>query len=545
MADAVGTAGPMIRELRVASALFLLVLMAYFLCSTGRIDIIDSQIRYEGTRGVLQTGFPLISPNYRGGTGVMNTSLGPDVYASSYGVSPHLVYAPFLAFLQQFERGMDFEQFWFSHINQLFAAATMLILFLFYRAMGFTLRDSVLWTLLCAFFTQFFATATSTFYQPLQGFFLVGSLFCAFRAGQLRSLLWTAGSGLMLFGLINLKPAYGVFIPFVALLLLSREQEKITIDRQCWQRILLLLVLVGRSFGFWEFYRSFYAVSGRGEGEMMGQTVKALSGLKNKGSFLMGLGILLVSPGKGMIFFSPILLVALFGVRQMFSLHKWLAVSALAVSAIWIVGIARTPFPGGDWCWGPRYLVPIIPLLFLLVPFGYRKLFAARPGMGKLLLGYCLVIQLLGISMDSHQYFFRNGLQAFFWKDQSYYFSHSQLVERPIDIMEGIRHAPELDMSGPFRPGPFPDSLTFAVFGAYHPDRNLMILWAKQYPVFWLPGPWPLWMPFLSPERLPVSWGVTLLVSLALLVGAIFSLRSALKNTHGEIDRLDILGKGA
>jgi hypothetical protein len=230
MADDVGTTGPMIRELRVASALFLLVLMAYFLCSTGSIDTIDSQIRYEGTKGVLETGFPLVRRTLPRLDWYYFSPLGEGV-ASGYGVSPHLVYAPFLFLLQQYGGSMDFEQYWFSHINQLIAAATMVLLFLFYRAMGFSRRDGVIWTLLCAFCTQHFVTGASTFYQSLQCFFLVGTIFCAFRAGQLRSLFWTAGSGLMLFGLLNIKPAYGIFIPFVAMLLISHESGKAVIDR--------------------------------------------------------------------------------------------------------------------------------------------------------------------------------------------------------------------------------------------------------------------------------------------------------------------------
>jgi hypothetical protein len=65
---------------------------------------------------------------------------------------------------------------------------------------------------------------------------------------------------------------------------------------------LLLIFLAAIAFGFWEVYRSFYVGTGKNDGEVMGQTLGAISGAVAKGNALNGLGVLLFSPGKGAFF---------------------------------------------------------------------------------------------------------------------------------------------------------------------------------------------------------------------------------------------------
>lgn len=506
-----------------ACALFLIVLMVYFLTSTGRIDIIDTQIRLEGTRGVLATGLPLLNDPALQAFG-KPTRLGDSVKASGYGVSPHLIYAPFLLAIQSFDGTVDFEQFWFSHINHLFAAGTIVVLFYFYLAIGFGMATAVRWSLVCAFFTQFFVTATSTFYQPFQGFFLFAAMFFAYKAGRSHSFIHAIASGVLFAVVINIKPSYIILAPAIALLFASWQEARVEIKKQNLMQILLFAIICILGVCFWEFYRSLYIFQGRQSGVELAQTTSSVTSTVMGGSVVKGLLTILVSPGKGAVFFSPILFVGIWGVKELFTSDRLLAIAAAAIAMIWLLGVAQTSFPGGDWCWGPRYLVPAIPVIFLFVPYGYQRLFAARPARGRWLLAYCLTVQLLGLSLDFHQYFFRNGLDAFFWHDQSFYLTHSQLIERPIDIMESVKHVNNLDLSGPYRPGPYPELLTYAVFGAYHPDRTIMIEWMKQYPVFWLPGPWPLWMSYLAPERLPINMGSTVLAAVALLLAGLLLL---------------------
>ncbi len=75
------------------------------------------------------------------------------------------------------------------------------------------------------------------------------------------------------------------------------------------------------------------------------------------------------SPGKGLLLFSPILL-SLFMIRPSVWERKSRIVTViLTTTTIYTFFYAANfSWHGSAWCWGPRYLVPIIPLLILLIP---------------------------------------------------------------------------------------------------------------------------------------------------------------------------------
>jgi len=523
-------------KLVVSFSIFLITTSIYFLLSPGRIDQADSLVRLEGTKGVIETGFPVIDPALKGMSNVIKSGVGEYDYASGYGVSPHFLYVPFVGLIKSFSEEMDFEQFWFSHINHVFAGATIVLLFLFYLSLNLGIRDAVIWAFACAFFTQFFVTATSSFYQVFQGFFLLLSVFFAFYAGKNQSFAYVLLSGISFFIFIMIKASFIVFAPAIALLLLEVQDGKLLVSKRAVYQIILFAVLCIAALICWDYYRSFYVPSVLESPLAVTQAVSSVKSAVGGGNVLTGLFILLFSPGKGMLFYSPIFFVAVFGVRYLFTFHKLLTISICYIIVVWFLGVAQTPYPSGDWCWGPRYIVPIAAVMFLFVPFGYKKLFAKKKGYGKLLLGYCLLVQLLGLSLDFNQFFYRHGLTAYFWKDQSFYYSNSQLVERPIDILESIHHFKKIDFSGDFRPGSFPESLTYPIGGAYHPDRRIVMSWMKEYPVFWVPRPWPIWMQFLDPGRLPIKVGLTMLFGFSTLMMGLIMLYMALSKNRREVE---------
>lgn len=95
----------------------------------------------------------------------------------------------------------------------------------------------------------------------------------------------------------------------------------------------------------------------------------------------VGLYGLLLSSGKGLAWFAPAVLLAIAGVREMTRSrahsgeprHGAGAAAAaramLAVLAVALLQFSTFQHWAGDGSWGPRYLVPVLPLLFLAVAF--------------------------------------------------------------------------------------------------------------------------------------------------------------------------------
>ena len=102
---------------------------------------------------------------------------------------------------------------------------------------------------------------------------------------------------------------------------------------------------------------------------------------------------LLVSPGKGLLVFTPVALVAMAGlVTAARRGEPWLA-STLGTAALahWVLMGRWSEWHGGE-CFGPRMMTDALPLLFVFLPDGLALLGAA----GKLLLAFSLGVQALG-----------------------------------------------------------------------------------------------------------------------------------------------------
>jgi len=218
------------------------------------------------------------------------------------------------------------------------------------------------------------------------------------------------------------------------------------------------------------------------------------------GNPLFGVPGLLVSPGKGILWYSPVIVLQLWALRALWHKKPILAMTVIAMTASHFAFIASLSFYGGDWAWGPRYLVTTIPLLALGLPLlqlGSR----ARRWVAQMVVGLGLLVQLVGISMDHQGFFFSHALPAYFWLDPGSNYHYSQLAYRAIELRD-LFAAPQPISSGPFLPGPYPTLPTYCIFGM---DPRTSPTWMKAYPGFYLPRPWPLWMTHLPSGRQPVS----------------------------------------
>jgi len=79
----------------------------------------------------------------------------------------------------------------------------------------------------------------------------------------------------------------------------------------------------------------------------------------------LGLYGLLLSPGKGLLFYNPIVWAGLIGLVSMW--RRWRAEAVLFILIIIaeIGFFAMYEFWTGGWNWGPRYILPLVPLLIL------------------------------------------------------------------------------------------------------------------------------------------------------------------------------------
>jgi hypothetical protein len=102
---------------------------------------------------------------------------------------------------------------------------------------------------------------------------------------------------------------------------------------------------------------------------------------------------LLVSPGKGLLVFTPVVAMALAGLVRAFRQgDRWLAATCGAAALAHWVFVGRWAEWHGGECWGPRLMTDALPLVFLFLPEGYDL----APRLTVALAALSVAIQALG-----------------------------------------------------------------------------------------------------------------------------------------------------
>ena len=115
-----------------------------------------------------------------------------------------------------------------------------------------------------------------------------------------------------------------------------------------------------------------------------------------------GLYGLLLSPGKGMFWYSPVTTAALWGMVKLYRRRRPETLLFGAFFGSFLLFHAGFWAWGGGDCWGPRYLVPVIP--FLVLALG--SLFTGRIGVWVLTLcvPVSIWVQVVGVGVEFNHY---------------------------------------------------------------------------------------------------------------------------------------------
>jgi hypothetical protein len=110
---------------------------------------------------------------------------------------------------------------------------------------------------------------------------------------------------------------------------------------------------------------------------------------------------LLVSLGKGLLWYCPLLLLALVLWPRFLARRRAEALLALGIVAPSLVVFGTYPVWWGGICWGPRYLVPLLPLL--LLPLAFLLPLVPQAGMRRrailTVITLSIAVQVVGVAV--------------------------------------------------------------------------------------------------------------------------------------------------
>ena len=269
------------------------------------------------------------------------------------------------------------------------AVVTGILLGVFYtliRSLGVKPQTGLEVTMMLAFTTPLWPYAKTFAAEPLQALGLLLALSGSARAaaGDARAPL-AAGFGVLLAVSAKLS-----MLPLALACLVPLARARWT----AWVTpvLMLLVALAGHAVYNQARFGTVWQTGYGAQATLAAYTTPLLTGLFG----------LLLSSGKGVLWFAPALWLAPAGglaMRRVGGVHLWVAIAVTAAWTIALLVYARFEHWAGDGSFGPRYLVPVIPLGMVLVALALEKAGLVRRALASLLTLAGLAVQIGGVAI--------------------------------------------------------------------------------------------------------------------------------------------------
>ncbi|HET6202112.1 MAG TPA: hypothetical protein VFI25_04845 [Planctomycetota bacterium] len=262
----------------------------------------------------------------------------------------------------------------FAATGPLASAGCVSLVFLLARALAAPARASLLASMLAGGGTFLLAQSRSSLSDPIGLVFLLLALLAALRATEPSGF---ARAGLAAALCVSVRPISALYLPPLAIYLFARKPGF---------RSLLAAALPAAAVG---------AVLAATNVARFGSPLEfGYGGAIGSGTYFsfppwLGLLGLLLSPGRGLLFYAPPVLLAPAGFRALVRSGKGgEAVLLAATGACALLPPAFTEGWHGGWCYGPRYALPAAAILCALAAPALEVLALRRAAAGLGLLGF-------------------------------------------------------------------------------------------------------------------------------------------------------------
>jgi hypothetical protein len=241
-----------------------------------------------------------------------------------------------------------------------YAALAMIFLYFLLGLVSTNFSAALGATLMVALATPIFAYSSWFFSEPLAAALLLGAALAILPSPPLEAISDARAllAGTLLGMALWVRPTHALAVPVFAIAAALANRGRAA-------RSAALVLLAAAIFGgaylarnrilFGDFFDFGYPAVAEGGRRLNTFETPLATGLYG----------LLLSPGKSIFLFAPPLLLAIPGFGPLARRSASLAVLASATPIIYLLFFARYTQWEGGYCFGPRYLVPVIPLLAL------------------------------------------------------------------------------------------------------------------------------------------------------------------------------------
>lgn len=305
-----------------------------------------------------------------------------------------------------------------SWSNSLLSAATVALLCLICLELGYGRRRSLALALLYGFATLAWPYARFGFDVTLTALLVLAALREALLAASSRqdaadvtgvTRLWGRCGGLAALAILVRLPAAAAIVPLFPFLVVATLHSAWRVRLRACVAFLAPIVLAV-AFTCWYNWARFGSASPLADGHA-GNAAESLTSMP-----LVSLAGMLISPGKGILWYAPPVLPALLCVPAF-----WRRRGAACALALGMAGFGILPYlPVQDWiggdAWGPRFVVQVLP--FLIVP-AVELPAVVRSARARVLAGLLIAVavclQLAGMLVDYNlrlRWYYQHGIDS-------------------------------------------------------------------------------------------------------------------------------------
>jgi|JI6StandDraft_1071083.scaffolds.fasta_scaffold00806_6 hypothetical protein len=361
-------------------------LVLSILFSSGQIENPDTHLRLTQTRIILDDNkFGLPDDVGEDSHGNISINKGGKRYMV-YNPGQTIIFIPiyYIANLVSTDEANAYyiSAFCVSFLNYMVHALCAFILFKIAILLGAVKKQAYLVSIFFGLTSYSFVFAQSTYEHHFEMFFILLSVYFALKkdtnhAGLLSGLVLSLG--------LVFRTTSILAVPAI-LLLQKNNNERLKV---------LMSLTIGVSFVLLYNYYRF------GNPLETGYSLAWSLAHSDKSDFWSFSGFpeaffgFLFSPGKGIVFFSTTVVIALFGIKKFWERHRLIFYAILLISATYLIVFSLNfAWHGSIWSYGPRYILPIIPFLYL--PIIYLK--PQKWVFVTLLFAFILQIELISVN---------------------------------------------------------------------------------------------------------------------------------------------------
>ncbi|MGH2448882.1 MAG: ArnT family glycosyltransferase [Chloroflexota bacterium] len=486
----------------------------------------DTLLRYQTTQAIVdQHQLWLSNPAWMDAR--VHAGVGGHIYAK-YGPGQSLFMAPLYVagkvVAHHLNQPYDLTTLYSTHTLDLILGALLAVaFFLMARSLGFSNLVSVVLTLIFGLATPAWPDAQSGLEQTQVDLFLLLSVLGAwlFVRSGLQRRRWLVVSGAAIGLAFFTRYDAALFAPLIALYLAAvrRQRGEKELIKGDWV-VYALSALPFILFVLWWNVARFGSPFDTGmPNDTFGEPIWT------------GFFGLTISPGKGILWYVPEILLLPWAIRSFYSQHRQLTWLFGALVIVPLLFYSFVQYWHGDPAWGPRYLYTSLP--YLILPLGtilerWRRqaklLQVALAG----LVAASLLFQASAVAVNQWRFWYRleaiesHTSQPFEWGPTKYHYYWTVSLSPILMQIENVYQVASLDLLGqqryrytarptPCEPGPgcLPSNPA-----DNYPINDFAFWWANN------------WSPVLSQHQREAIAGVLALVMLGSLGGLIAALRA-------------------